>query len=194
MAKRGDVRIREKEGFKCPSVWRAPCYLRAKNLGLHARDTNLPIVRRRFLCFVSLSPTLHVRLVVASPEFTFNANWGAQSEWKMKRYTAEFREWAMRQMMPPLNRGVIEMSGATGVTTVTLHTWRRHARNLHNSGEYMPGNGKTSDQWSSADKFRVVLETAQLSDTECERNPLVHKSRKSLTVLSSATTRTSDPQ
>ena len=56
MAKRGDVRIREKEGFKHPSVWRAPCYLRAKNLGLHARDTNLSIVGRRFLCFVSLSP------------------------------------------------------------------------------------------------------------------------------------------
>ncbi len=30
----------------------------------------------------------------------------------------------------------------------------------------MPGNGKTSDQWSSADKFRVVLETASLSETE----------------------------
>ena len=58
------------------------------------------------------------------------------------------------------------MSGATGVTTVTLHTWRRQARNIRNSGEYMPGNGKTSDQWSSADKFRVVLETALLSETE----------------------------
>jgi hypothetical protein len=68
--------------------------------------------------------------------------------------------------MPPLNRAVIEMSGATGVTTVTLHTWRRHARNLRNSGEYMPGNGKTSDQWSSTEKFRVVLETALLSETE----------------------------
>jgi transposase-like protein len=93
-------------------------------------------------------------------------NWGAVSEWKMKRYTAEFKEWAMRQMMPPANRAVIEMSGATGVTTVTLHTWRRQARNIRNSGEYMPGNGKTSDQWSSADKFRVVLETALLSETE----------------------------
>jgi hypothetical protein len=30
----------------------------------------------------------------------------------------------------------------------------------------MPGNGKTSDQWSSADKFRVVLETAPLSEQE----------------------------
>ncbi|GAB7541743.1 hypothetical protein CS8_014060 [Cupriavidus sp. 8B] len=30
----------------------------------------------------------------------------------------------------------------------------------------MPGDGKQSDQWSSADKFRVVLETAPLSEAE----------------------------
>ncbi|MGX6566598.1 transposase [Cupriavidus necator] len=30
----------------------------------------------------------------------------------------------------------------------------------------MPGNGKQSDKWSSADKFRVVLETAPLSEAE----------------------------
>src|SRR5258707_7117188 len=81
----------------------------------------------------------------------------------MKRYSAETREWAIKQMMPPFNRAVIELSGATGITTVTLHTWRRNARN---AGEFMPGNGKTSDQWSSADKFRVVLETAPLSEQE----------------------------
>jgi len=100
------------------------------------------------------------------PNLLLVQTWGAASEWKMKRYSAEYKEWAMRQMMPPLNRAVIEMSGATGVTTVTLHTWRRQARSLRNSGEYMPGNGKTSDQWSSTEKFRVVLETALLSETE----------------------------
>lgn len=30
----------------------------------------------------------------------------------------------------------------------------------------MPGRGRTSDQWSSADKFRVVLETASLNEAE----------------------------
>ena len=66
-------------------------------------------------------------------------------------------------MMPPYNRAVIELAGATGITTVTLRAWRQSARQ---AGEFMPGNGKTSDQWSSADKFRVVLETASLSETE----------------------------
>lgn len=66
-------------------------------------------------------------------------------------------------MMPPFNRAVIELAGATGITTVTLRAWRQSARQV---GEFMPGNGKTSDQWSSADKFRVVLETASLNAAE----------------------------
>ena len=81
----------------------------------------------------------------------------------MKRYSAETREWAIQQMMPPFNCAVIELSGATGITTVTLRTWRQSARQ---TGKFMPGNGKTSDRWSSADKFRVVLETASLNEIE----------------------------
>jgi transposase-like protein len=79
----------------------------------------------------------------------------------MKRYSAETREWAIQQMMPPFNRAVIELSGATGITTVTLRSWRQRARQ---AGEFMPGNGKTGDRWSSADKFRAVLETASLNE------------------------------
>jgi transposase-like protein len=33
-------------------------------------------------------------------------------------------------------------------------------------GLIVPGNGKTSDQWSSADKFNAVMETAPLSEVE----------------------------
>ena len=81
----------------------------------------------------------------------------------MKRYSAETREWVVRQMMPPFNRAVIELAGATGITTVTLRAWRQSARQAK---EFMPGNGKAGDRWSSADKLRVVLETASLSETE----------------------------
>jgi transposase-like protein len=81
----------------------------------------------------------------------------------MKRYSAETREWAVKQMMPPFNRAVVELAGATGITTVTLRTWRQHARD---AGEFMPGKGKPSDRWSSAEKFRVVLETASLNEAE----------------------------
>lgn len=33
-------------------------------------------------------------------------------------------------------------------------------------GLIVPGNNKASDQWSSADKFNVVIETAPLSEVE----------------------------
>ncbi|MFK4555553.1 hypothetical protein ABH944_007214 [Caballeronia udeis] len=39
MAKRVHVRIREKEGFNCPSLWRAPCFWGTYELKLHAVDT-----------------------------------------------------------------------------------------------------------------------------------------------------------
>jgi transposase-like protein len=82
---------------------------------------------------------------------------------KQIRYTAEQRAWAIAQMTPPLNRAVVELAKATGITQVTLRTWQKAARQ---KGEIVPGDGKQSRRWSSADKFRVVLETAPLSEIE----------------------------
>lgn len=82
---------------------------------------------------------------------------------KQIRYTAEQREWVVQQMMPPLNRAVVELAKATGITTVTLRVWQKMARA---EGRIMLGDGKQSDQWSSTNKFRIVLETAPLSEAE----------------------------
>lgn len=82
---------------------------------------------------------------------------------KQIRYTTEQREWAIHQMMPPLNRAVVELAKTTGITTVTLRTWQEMARA---EGRIVPGDGKQSDRWSSTDKFRIVLETAPLSEAE----------------------------
>jgi transposase-like protein len=81
----------------------------------------------------------------------------------MARYSVEKKEWILRQMMAPLNRPISELAEETGIHVVTLYSWRRKARE---SGVVMPGNGKGSDDWSSAEKFRVVLETMTLSETE----------------------------
>lgn len=82
---------------------------------------------------------------------------------KWIRYTEEQREWAVQQMMPPLNRAVVELAKATGISTVTLRQWQKAARA---AGKVLPGHGLSSDQWSSTDKFRIVLETAALSEAE----------------------------
>lgn len=81
----------------------------------------------------------------------------------MARYSVEKREWVLRQMMPPLNRTVAELSAETGITAVTLYAWRKQAQA---AGVVVPGDGKSSAEWSSAEKFRIVLETAGLSEAE----------------------------
>ena len=81
----------------------------------------------------------------------------------MARYPLERREWVLRQMMPPLNRSVVELAEETGITPVTLYAWRKQARA---AGVVMPGDGKSSEEWSRTDKFRVVLEVAGLSEVE----------------------------
>jgi len=79
----------------------------------------------------------------------------------------------VQQMMPPLNRKVLDLARETGITTVTLRTWRHQARA---EGKVVPGDGKQADQWSSQDKFRVVLESASLNAAElaeyCRRKGL----------------------
>lgn len=91
----------------------------------------------------------------------------------MARYSIEKREWVLRQMMPPLNRTVAELTAETGITAATLYAWRKQAQA---AGVVVPGDGKNSAAWSSADKFRIVLEVAGLSEAElaeyCRRKGL----------------------
>ncbi len=75
--------------------------------------------------------------------------------------------------MPPSNRSVRALSEETGITVMTLYAWRKQARA---AGVVMPGDGKNPEGWSSAEKFRVVLECASLSELElaqyCRRKGL----------------------
>lgn len=65
--------------------------------------------------------------------------------------------------MPPENKLVSELSKENGISEQTLYTWRR---NLKSQGVPVPGNGKNAAEWSSADKFGVVLETARMNEAE----------------------------
>ena len=81
----------------------------------------------------------------------------------MKRYSAERKEAILRRMMPPENRLVSVLARENGISEQTLYTWRR---NLQSQGVPVPGNGKNAEEWSSQDKFGVVLETARLNEAE----------------------------
>lgn len=75
--------------------------------------------------------------------------------------------------MPPESRSVPALAEETGISSVTLYAWRKQARA---AGAVVPGDGKSPSGWSSAEKFRVVLESAALSETElaeyCRRKGL----------------------
>jgi transposase-like protein len=88
-------------------------------------------------------------------------NWGGNTGKKMKqkRYSTEQKQWAIRQLQAPINRTVAEVAGATGITEVSLRTWLAASR-------AEAGQSGVEGKWSSAEKFRVVLETAPLSQEE----------------------------
>lgn len=75
--------------------------------------------------------------------------------------------------MPPQNKLVSELARESGITEQTLYTWRRQ---LRNQGTPVPGSGKNAEEWTSEDKFAVVLETAALNASElaeyCRRKGL----------------------
>ena len=91
----------------------------------------------------------------------------------MKRYTAERRESVIQKMMPPNNIPIPRLAEETGISDVTLYTWRKQARV---EGIAVPADGKNPEKWSSEDKFAIVLEAASLNEAElaeyCRRKGL----------------------
>jgi|SRR5690625_954772 len=79
------------------------------------------------------------------------------------RYSKEFKESIIARMMPPNNESVKELCKEFGMSDATLYTWRKEARA---AGYATPGDDKTSEKWSSEDKFLVVLETYAMNETE----------------------------
>ncbi len=81
----------------------------------------------------------------------------------MSRYSKERKDAVIQKMMPPLNTPISQLIKETGISDATLYTWRKQARK---QGLTVPGDGKNPEDWSSEDKFAVVLETATLNEAE----------------------------
>jgi transposase len=90
-----------------------------------------------------------------------------------KRYTDEMKESILTRMMPPNNESVSQLSKELGITEPTLYKWRSEARL---AGNPAPGGGKSTEEWSSEDKFLVVMETYVMNESElaeyCRRKGL----------------------
>lgn len=78
------------------------------------------------------------------------------------RYSQELKEAILRRILPPNNESIAKVAREEGLPEQTIRTWRDRARE---KGTPAPGRGN-SDEWSTQDKFLVVVETASMNETE----------------------------
>ena len=79
------------------------------------------------------------------------------------RYSTEYKDQIMRRMLPPNNESIQSIAQAEGLSEQTLRNWREKARM---GGVAALGNGNLSEDWSTQDKFLIVVETAGLNQSE----------------------------
>ena len=72
-------------------------------------------------------------------------------------YSPELKDALLRRMLPPNNESITKISREEGISEQTLRNWRDKARK---EGYAAP------DDWSTQDKFLVVVETASMNETE----------------------------
>ncbi len=78
-------------------------------------------------------------------------------------YSPERKEAVIKQMMPPNNKSIRELSEKEGISAPTLFKWRDKARQ---AGHVLPDADRKGDAWSARDKFNAVLQCAALSESE----------------------------
>lgn len=82
----------------------------------------------------------------------------------MTRYSFERKLAVLDKMLPPHNLTVSEVALHEGISESCLYNWRKQAKE---EGRPVPGSRKpTPEEWSSQDKFAVLMETAPLTAQE----------------------------
>ena len=78
-------------------------------------------------------------------------------------YSKELKQSIVAKMLPPNNQSLSQIQQETGIPEATLKKWRME---LRDKGFAAPAGEHQSDQWSTRDKFLIVVETASLSENE----------------------------
>ena len=78
-------------------------------------------------------------------------------------YSKEFKQSIVIKMLPPNNQSVVQIQKESGVPEGTLKKWRGEMRK---NGFPAPSVEKQNEQWSTRDKYLIVVETATLSEIE----------------------------
>ena len=78
-------------------------------------------------------------------------------------YSKELKDALLRRMLSPNNESITKISKEEGISEQTLRNWPDKARR---DGYAAPGTDALPDDWSTQDKFLVVVETASMNETE----------------------------
>lgn len=78
-------------------------------------------------------------------------------------YSQELKDTMLRRMLPPNSESIAKISREEGISEQTLRNWRDGARR---KGYAAPGKEGAPDNWSTQDKFLIVVETAVMNETE----------------------------
>lgn len=81
----------------------------------------------------------------------------------MTPYSEDKKASIIKRMMPPESCSIAKLSVELGLSESCLYNWRMKARK---NGVLVPDSKQKPEQWSSANKFMVVLETARMNETE----------------------------
>lgn len=78
-------------------------------------------------------------------------------------YSPELKDTLLRRMLPPNNESITKISREEGLSEQILRNWRDKARR---ESYAILGTDAIPDNWSTQDKFLIVVETASMNETE----------------------------
>lgn len=78
-------------------------------------------------------------------------------------YSKELKQSIFAKIIPPNNQPLSQIQQETGIPEGTLKKWRADVRSKEIAA---PAREQRSQQWSTRDKFLIVVETATLNEIE----------------------------
>jgi transposase len=81
----------------------------------------------------------------------------------MAKYSPQFQENAVRQLMPPLLRSVAQVSRDTGVSEPTLYAWKKR---FQSQGALLPTRATQPEGWDAKAKLAAIIQTAAMNEAE----------------------------
>ena len=78
-------------------------------------------------------------------------------------YSKEYKDSILRRMLPPNSESIPKIAKEEGISEQTLRNWQEKARK---DGYAVPGAEGQPEDWSTRDKFLIVVETASMNETE----------------------------